>query len=138
MENIHTKASTGLSVSLWVIQSLLCLLFAGTGLWKLVTPVPQLAAQFPWMGQVPVTFMRATGLIDLLGGIGVLLPAITRVKPRLTALAAFGCAVLQACAIVFHVARGEAANTPFSFLLLALSLFVFWGRHSKAPIAPRT
>jgi uncharacterized membrane protein len=137
MENLDTKASTGLSVSLWVVQSLLCLLFAGTGVWKLLTPVPQLAAQFPWMGQVPVAFMRATGVIDLLGGIGLLLPAITRIKPGLTALAALGCAVLQACAIVFHVARGEAVSTPFNFLLLALSIFVFRGRRSKALIQPR-
>jgi hypothetical protein len=56
----------------------------------------------------------------------------------LTPLAAVGCAALQASAIVFHVSRGEAANTPFNFLLVALSLFVAWGRRAKAPIAPRS
>jgi hypothetical protein len=43
----------------------------------------------------------------------------------------------MASAIVFHFSRGEAADTPFNFLLVALSLFVAWGRHSKAPIAAR-
>ncbi len=43
---------------------------------------------------------------------------------RLTVLAAFGCALLQVCAVVFHVSRGEVANTPFDLLLVALSLFV--------------
>jgi hypothetical protein len=80
------------------------------------------------MGQVPVAFLRATGVFDLLGGLGVLLPSLTRVKPGLTVLAALGCAALQACAIVFHISRGEAANTPFNFFLLALSAFVAWGR----------
>jgi hypothetical protein len=36
-----------------------------------------------------------------------------------------------------HFSRGEAAHTPFNFRLVALSFFVAWGRHSKAPIAPR-
>jgi len=51
-------------------------------------------------------------------------------------LAALGCAALQLCAIVFHFSRGEGANTPFNFLLVALSLFVFWGRR-KAPVLSR-
>jgi hypothetical protein len=129
-------SSGGLGIALWIAQALLFVLFAGTGVWKLVTPVPDLAAKFPWMGEVSVGFLRMTGVFDLLGGIGVLLPAVTRIKPVLTVYAALGCAALQACAIVFHITRGEAANTPFNFLLVALSLFVAWGRR-KAPIVPR-
>jgi hypothetical protein len=79
----------------------------------------------------------ATAVFDILGGLGVLLPSATRIKPGLTILAALGCVARQVGAIVFHFSRGEAANTPFNFLLVALSLFVFWGRRSKAPIAPR-
>jgi hypothetical protein len=59
------------------------------------------------------------------------------VKPGLAVLAALGCIALQASAIVFHFSRGEAANTPFNFLLVALSVFVAWGRR-KAPIQPRS
>ncbi|WP_268905908.1 DoxX family protein [Citreicoccus inhibens] len=55
----------------------------------------------------------------------------------MTWLAELGCALLQAGAIAFHLSRGEAANTPFNLFLLALSLFVSWGRRAKAPIAPR-
>ncbi len=73
----------------------------------------------------------------MLGGLGLLLPSLTRIKPGLTALAALGCAALMACAIVFHFSRGEAANSWFNFLLAALALFVAWGRRSRAPIAPR-
>jgi hypothetical protein len=111
-------------------------LFAGTGLWKLLTPIPKLAAVFPWMGQVSSSFLHATAVIDLLGGLGVLLPALTRIKPGLTVVAALGCAALQACAIAFHISRGEASNTPFNVVLVVLSLFVFWGRR-KIPIDAR-
>ena len=76
-------------------------------------------------------------MFDILGGLGVLLPSATRIKPGLTVLAALGCVALQASAIVFHVSRGEAANTPFNFLLVALALFVAWGRRLGAPIEPR-
>jgi hypothetical protein len=125
------------SISLFIVQILLALTFAGTGIWKLATPIPDLAAKMPWMGQVSPGFLYATAVFDLLGGLGVLLPSLTRIKPGVTVLAALGCVALQASAVVFHFSRGEAANTPFNFVLIALSLFVAWGRRSKAPIAPR-
>jgi len=127
----------GLNIGLWIVQALLALTFVGTGLWKLFTPVSELGAKMPWMAEVSRGFLFATAAFDLLGGLGLLLPSLTRIKPGLTVLAALGCAALMASAIVFHVSRGEAANTPFNFLLVALSLFVAWGRRSKAPIAPR-
>jgi hypothetical protein len=129
--------SRPLHLSLWAIQVLLFLLFVGTAFWKILTPLPQLAAMIPWAGQVPVSFLRATAFFDLCGGIGILLPSLTRIKPGLAVLAALGCAALQACAIVFHLSRGEGANTPFNFLLVALSLLVVWGRRARAPIPPR-
>jgi hypothetical protein len=52
-------------------------------------------------------------------------------------LGALGCVALQASAMVFHFSRGEATKTPFNFLLVVLSLFVAWGRHTKAPITRR-
>lgn len=128
----------GLNIGLWIVQGLLALTFIGTGVWKLMTPIPELAARLPWMGQVSPGFLYFTAIIDLLGGLGILLPSLTRIKPGLTVLAAIGCAIFQIGAIIFHIGRGEAANTPFNFLLVALSLFVAWGRWSKARIAPRT
>jgi hypothetical protein len=133
----RANGSTGLRVALWIVQALLFLTFAGGGVWKLLTPLPQLAAMIPWAGQVPRAFLYGTAVVDLAGGIGVLVPALTRIKPGLTPAAALGCAALQVCAIVFHLSRGEAANTPFNFLLVALSAFVFWGRRHAARISPR-
>jgi hypothetical protein len=111
--------------------------FIGTALWKVLTPLTELAAMIPWAGQVSPAFLYTTAAVDLAGGVGIVLPALTRIKPGLTVLAALGCAALQVCAIVFHVARGEAANTPFNFLLVALALFVAWGRRYGAPIKSR-
>lgn len=126
-----------LRLGLWAAQIALAFVFVSAGFVKLTTPIPQLAAMMPWTGQYSETFVRAIALVDLAGGLGILLPALTRILPRLTVLAALGCAVLQVIALVFHLSRGEAAVTPLNVVLLALSLFVLWGRNNKAPIAPR-
>ncbi|MCP3462564.1 DoxX family protein [Bradyrhizobium sp. CCGUVB23] len=126
-----------LRIGLWIAQALICFAFSSAGLVKLLTPIPQLAAMMPWAGEYSEGFVRVIGLIDLAGGIGILLPALTRILPRLTVLAALGCTVLQVFALVFHISRGEAAVTPLNFVLLALAVFVLWGRGRKAPIAAR-
>ncbi|TYO64125.1 DoxX family protein [Bradyrhizobium hipponense] len=132
-----TPPGRALRIGLWAAQALIFLAFASAGLVKLLAPIPQLAAMMPWAGQYSEAFVRAVGLVDLAGGIGILLPALTRILPRLTVLAALGCGVLQVFAMVFHISRGEAEVTPVNLLLLALALFVFWGRGRKAPIVPR-
>ncbi len=138
MSNARAEsANRPIGIALWIVQALLALTFVGTGIWKMATPIAQLAAMIPWAGQVSPGLLYVTAAFDLLGGLGVLLPSVTRIKPGLTVLAALGCAALQASAIAFHLSRGEAANTPFNFLLVALSLFVAWGRRRRAPIAAR-
>lgn len=131
------RPGRALRAGLWVAQALIFLTFGAAGLVKLLTPIPQLAAMMPWTGEHSEAFVRVIGLIDLAGGIGILLPALTRILPNLSVLAALGCSVLQVFAIVFHISRGEAAVTPLNLVLLALALFVLWGRGRKAPIAAR-
>lgn len=132
-DRIHPTAprfpvSNRTRTAVWVVQTLLFITFVGTGVWKLATPIPELAAKIPWAGQVSPRFLQATAIFDLLGGLGVLLPSLTRIAPFLAPVAALGCAALQVCAVAFHLSRGEGANTPFNFLLIALALFVFWVR----------
>ncbi len=127
------KKSEALPIILWITQALLALLFIGTGIFKLLTPVSTIAGMWPWAGEYP-NLLRVTGVFDLGGGIG----ALTGIRPGLTTWAALGCAALQLSAIVFHFSRREAANTPFNFVMLALVLFVFWGRGRKASVNPRT
>src|SRR6478752_5791648 len=111
------SSGKGLRIGLWFAQGLLALTFVGTGVWKLVTPIARLAAMIPWAGQVSPGLLYATAVFDLLGGLGIVLPSATRIKPGLTVLAALGCVALQTSAIAFHFSRGEAANTPFNFFL---------------------
>lgn len=128
LHRMRAPPSKRMNIGLWLAQWLLALVFVGTSFWKVLTPIPKLAAMIAWAGHVSPAFLYFTAAVDLAGGVGLVVPTLTRIKPRLTALAALGCAALQLCAIVFHGSRGEMANTPFNFLLVGLSLFVAWGR----------
>ncbi len=123
--SVHSQVA---NVLLWVSQAVICASLCIGGLMKLTMPVAKISQIFPWTGQVSRPFLRFIGVVDLAGGLGILLPELTNILPRLTVLAAIGCIVLQALAIGFHVRRGEASQTPFNFFLVALCGFVLWGR----------
>lgn len=128
MTTTTVRPARALDLTLWTLQILFVLLYAGTAVWKLATPPEELADMIPWAGDVPWSFLAATALVDLAGGLGVLLPSLTRIAPWLAPVAAGGLAALQASAVVFHLVRGEAADTPFNVVLLVLALVVMWGR----------
>src|SRR4051794_4966931 len=75
-----------LSIVLWVIQVLLALLFIWAGGFKLVVPLEKLAGPVP----LPGLFVRFIGVAELLGGLGLLLPGLLRIRPILTSWAAAG------------------------------------------------
>ena len=126
-----------LNISLWLAQALAALSFGGGGVMKLAMPIAELAAMWPWAGDLSPALVRLLGVIDLLGATGILLPSLTRIKPGLAVTAAAGCIALQCCAMVFHASRGEYAALPVNLVLSALCAFVLWGRWNKCRLAPR-
>lgn len=133
-----TTGRTGWNIGLWVAQALLAAFYFYAGFNKVSQPVEALGA----MGMgfalfVPEWLTRSIGVAELLGAIGLVLPALTRIMPRLTPLAALGLSVIQVLAILLHASRSEFAVLPLNAVLLALSLLVLWGRERKAPISPR-
>jgi uncharacterized membrane protein YphA (DoxX/SURF4 family) len=135
----HTSpAPVALRAGLWIAQVILAATFVGGGVWKLLTPVAEVAEAFPWAGETPTVLLHTTAVLDVFGGLGVLLPSLTRIRPGLAVLAALGCGALQLSAIVFHVVRGEGTEVGINVALLALALFVAWGRGRRAPVPART
>ncbi|GAJ96529.1 DoxX family protein [Agrobacterium rhizogenes] len=130
------SAGKPLRIGIWLAQVVAAALFCMSGIMKLTTPIPELSAMMPWTGELSPTFVRLIGLIDLAGGLGLILPSLTCILPQLTVLAALCCVVLQALAAGFHSFRGEFEILPLNALLLGLAIFIFWGRSKKAPIAP--
>lgn len=134
---VDSGPSKGMHIGLWVVQVLLALAFGMAGAMKAMTPIDELAAKLPWVTSAP-GLARFIGASELLGAIGLILPAVTRIQPRLTALAAAGIGLIMVLATAFHVYRGEISALPVTLVLGGLAGFVLWGRWKKAPIQPRS
>lgn len=127
----------GLHIGLWVAQGLLALAFGLAGLMHATRPIAQMAAMAPWTGALPEALVRFIGVMEVAGALGLLLPALTRIRPALTTWAAAGLATVMALAAVVHIARGEPQVLPVNLVLGGLAALIAWGRSRRAPIAPR-
>lgn len=123
-----------LGAFLWLAQLALALVLLSGAYMKLGMPLDEAVKNVPWVGELP-GLAKFTGVVDLLGGLGILLPALLRIQPRLSVLAAVGIIVLQLLAMGFHLMRGEAMVLPMNAVLLALAVFVLWGRTRAVPFA---
>jgi hypothetical protein len=122
---------------LWFVQILLALAFLAAGWLKLTTPVDELAQAMVWVNDVPVWLVRFIGLAEVAGGLGLVLPALTRIQPQLTPLAGAALALDMFLAAGFHLLRGEFGFIIPNIILLALAAFVAYGRWKLVPIPPR-
>ena len=135
MEN-HQESSKAIHISLWVAQVVLAALLVMGAVMKFM-PIEKIAVMMPWMGQVSPIFLRLLGLVDLLGAIGLIIPALLRIKPQLTPWAALCVMALMISASIFHVSRGEASAIGFNIFSALIAAFIAWGRFKKAPILPK-
>jgi len=126
-----------LKIALWIVQSLLAAAFLLAGFMKTFTPVPELAAQMPWVADVPAWMPRLAGISEILAAFGLILPSLLRIKPWLTPLAAAGLLLIMVLASGLHVMRGEYAMLLSNGLLAGLSAFVAYGRARLSPVPPR-
>jgi len=117
-----------MSIALWSAQIILALGLIFGSIMKLAQSVEKLSTTWPWAGQVPPALVKITGVIDLLGALGLILPTLLNIKPRLTSLAAVGVIVLMICASIFHIARGEGSQIGINVFFGLLAAFIAWGR----------
>lgn len=123
------------NILLWILQVLVGLAFIGASYSHGIAPEQMLAQPGgEWVAAVPRGLLIFIALCEFLGGVGVILPALTRIKPWLTPLAAALLALLMALAIVFHLVRGEYPNAIFNVVLGALTAAVAYGRRSLVPV----
>jgi uncharacterized membrane protein YphA (DoxX/SURF4 family) len=128
--------SKALHIALWVVQVALALAFGMIGVTKLTTSDAVLIQQSgELVEKYGVGLIRFIGITEILGALGLILPAALRILPVLTPLAAIGLAIIMSLATALHASKGEPIVTQVAFLLL--TLFVVWGRGSKAPISAR-
>ena len=77
------------------------------------------------------------GASELLGAIGLILPAALRIVPKLTGFAGAALALVMVLAAGEHILAGEFSHVPVNVVLGGIAAFVAWGRLAAAPIEPR-
>src|SRR3954463_5008275 len=123
-----------MKILLWVFQVLLALAFLAHGVMLLVPP-EAIAAQLN--ASLPRWFQLFLGIAEVLAAIGLILPAMTRIQPRLVPVAAAGIMVVMVSATIFHLTRGEISSAMTTIVLLAMATFVAYMRWRVIPIQPR-
>jgi hypothetical protein len=119
-----------LTIALWIVQGLLALVYLAAGGLKLARPREQLVASgnFDWMKDSSDAGVKAVGLAEILGALGLILPRLTGIASILTPIAAIGLVVVQMGALRVHLVRNEHQPLPANMLLLLLAAFVAVGR----------
>ncbi len=130
----ETKNNKAIHISLWVAQGLFAMLFIMAGAMKTFQPVGVLVESLPWVTSVSIELVRFIGISELLGGIGLVMPALLRIKPGLTIWAAVGLSLVMVLAAIFHGSRGEYPAIGVNLLFAAITALIAWGRAKKAPI----
>ncbi len=110
---------------LWIIAGLLALAFAGAGLMKLTQPKHKLAASgMAWTEDFSDGQVKGIGAVEVLGALGLILPAALGIAEILTPLAAVGLALTMVGAAITHLRRKEGSMVPVNVVLGGLAIFV--------------
>ena len=129
-EGNQKSAGRRLNVVLWIIQALLALLFLFAGGVKLILTIAVMAKQVA----LPGWFLRFIGVAEVLGGIGLILPGVMRIRTGLTPLAASGLVIIMIGATWITVGEGSILSALFPLAVGILAAFVAYARSRLVPL----
>ncbi|GGU21116.1 DoxX family protein [Nocardioides albus] len=122
-----------MNIALWIVACVFGLAYVIGGTIKLTMPYERYAAKLHWPEDFTPGNVKFMGLVEVLGGIGLVIPALVDVAPILVPIAASGMALYMAGAITERLRRGEHKELVGDLLFLAAMLFVAWGRFGLEP-----
>jgi uncharacterized membrane protein YphA (DoxX/SURF4 family) len=125
-----------MNIALWIVQGLLAALFLFAGGIKLVMPIEEMLKQMPV--PLPGWFLRFTGIVEVLGALGLILPWLLRIRPGLTPLAAAGLVIVMLGATAYNLAAGDVATALITLVIGLLCAFVAYGRWRLTPPSTRS
>lgn len=118
-----------MNVVLWVVAIVLGLAFIAAGAMKALRPKEQLAASgMGWTDDFSANTVKLIGVLEVLAGIGLILPAAVDILPVFVPLAALGLVLVMIGAIIVHVRRKELPMVGVNVVILLLAGLVLWGR----------
>jgi uncharacterized membrane protein YphA (DoxX/SURF4 family) len=122
-----------MGIALWVVQVLVAAAFLVSGATKLSQPKEKLLKNMAWVEDFSQPTLRIIGALEVLGAIGIVLPALTGIVPWLTPLAALGLVLRMIGAALTHLRRTEYDGIAVNAVLLILAAFVAYGRFFVLP-----
>lgn len=128
---VPTKPGKALGIALWAAQIILAALFLFAGVMKFVMPVQEMTRG----NSFPGSFFHFIGVMEVLGGIGLVLPSLLRISPFLTPVAACGLVIIMAGATLTSMSMGWISLFPF--FVGILSALIAYGRFKLLPVQPR-
>lgn len=134
MTTTTSTPSKGMNIGLWTAQAILAALYLIAGANKAFQSIDELSKMLPWVAETSLALVRFIGISELLGALGLLLPSILRIQPKLSVYAAWALVLLQVLAGAFHLLRGEGGVIAMNIVLIGISVFVAWGRSKRVPI----
>lgn len=121
-----------MNIALWAVQLLTALAFGQHG-YSMLFGVARARERMAWTRDVETGLLRFIGVAEIVGAVGVILPAATGVLPWISVLAAGGLVIIMVLAIVFHLFRHEWPNIVLNCVLGLFAAIVVYGRLVIAP-----
>ena len=115
-----------MAVAYWIVAGILALLYLFAGGSKIVRSKDQLRPMMGWIDTVPLGLVRALGVLEVLGAIGLVLPPLTGIATWLALAAAVGLLVVQIGAIALHLKRGETNVLGLNVVVTVLAAAAVW------------
>jgi hypothetical protein len=103
------------------------------GYLKTFRPIMEIAPTIFWAPSLPEPLVRFIGISELLGAVGLILPALLKIRPQLTTMAAAALTLVMFVANVFHIVRGELFVLPMTLAFLFVAAFIAYGRWKLSP-----
>jgi uncharacterized membrane protein YphA (DoxX/SURF4 family) len=122
-----------MGIALWVVQVLLAGAFVVSGATKLSQPKEKLLKNWAWVEDFSQRAVRIIGSLEILGAIGIVLPALTGIMPWLTPVAALGLVLTMIGAALTHLRRAEYGAITVNAVLLILAAFAAYERFLVLP-----
>lgn len=124
-----------MNMFLWILAFALAAVFVASGAMKLLAPREQQIEKTPYAEDFPHSVVQGIGALEILGALGLVVPALTGIATILVPLAAAGLAITMVFAALVHARRGDPSRAMLPSMLLALgSVVVAWSRFGPYPL----
>jgi DoxX-like protein len=119
-----------MNIALWIVAGFLATVFLLAGSTKLLIPREKLAAApgGGWVLDFSAGFVKSLGALEILGVLGLILPAALGIAEVLVPLAALGLGLVMVCAMIVESRREEFKHVFLNLTYLTLAVFVVCGR----------